>query len=205
MKLYWCPHTRSFSILWLMEEAGLPYERVLVDIHAGEQRKETYLSINPMGKVPALVDGETVVAEQGAICAYVADRYPESGLAPRIDEPSRGRYLEWLFFAGSCIEPAFMEKVSGWEVKPTMSGWGNYDRVVAALERALAQGPWVLGERFSAADIMIGSGVHFGLAFGMLDKKPVFTAYEERLVARPAFQRAHEIDEAGAVERVKAS
>ncbi len=201
MRLYWCPRTRAFSAVWLLEEIGAPYERVLVDIHKGEQQSEAYLAVNPMGKVPALQDGDATVAEQGAICAYLADRFPDAGLAPRPDEPARGRYLEWLFFAGSCIEPAFMEKFSGWEVKPTQAAWGNYARVLAAMERALSSGPYVLGETFSAADIMMGSAVHFGLAFGLLDKTPVFTAYHDRIVARDAFGRAQAIDEEGAKMR----
>lgn len=205
MKLYWCPHTRSFSILWLLEEIGEPYERVLVDIHKGEQREEAYLAVNPMGKVPTLQDREATVAEQGAICVYLADRFPAAGLAPGPDEPARGRYLEWLFFAGNCIEPAFMERYNKWEVQPTQAAWGNYDRVLAALERGLSTGPYILGETFSAADIMIGSGVHFGLAFGLMDERPAFAAYRDRIVSRDAFKRARAIDEEEAAKKEAAA
>lgn len=200
MKLYWCPQTRSFQALWLMEEAGRPYERELVDIRTGAQSRPAYRAINPMGKVPALVDGEATVAETGAICAYVGEAVPEAGLAPPVGDPRRGRYLQWLFFAGSCIEPAFMEKVGGWTVKPSTAGWGNYDRVVAVLEEALRPGGWILGERFSAADVVIGSGLHFGVrAFKLIEPRPVFDAYIDRAVERPAFRRAEAI-EAEAIE-----
>lgn len=194
MKLYWAPRTRSFSALWILEEIGAPYERELIDIRRGDQDKPAYRAINPMGKVPALVDGAAAVAEQGAICAWLADRFPEAGLAPTVADPLRGPYLRWLFFAGNCIEPAYMQKFMGWTTTKSQAGWGNYELVVEVLDRALAQGPWILGERFSAADVMIGSGVHFGLAFGLLERRPAFEAYDARCTARPAFARASAID-----------
>lgn len=196
MKLYWCPHTRSFTALWLLEEAGIAYERELVDIRTGAQDVAEYRAINPMGKVPSLVDDGMAISEQGAICAWVADRFPEAGLAPAIDDPSRGPYLKWLFFAGNCIEPAYMQKVLGFETQKSQAGWGSYELVVDVLEGALKDGPWILGERFSAADVMIGSGVHFGLAFGLLDARPALNAYRDRCVARPGFIRAGEIEKA---------
>jgi glutathione S-transferase len=194
MQLYWAPRTRSFSALWILEEIGAPYERELIDIRRGDQDKPAYRAINPMGKVPALVDGAAVVAEQGAICAWLADRFPETGLAPTVADPLRGPYLRWLFFAGNCIEPAYMQKFMGWTTTKSQAGWGNYELVVEVLDRALAQGPWILGERFSAADVIIGSGVHFGLAYGLLERRPAFDAYDARCTARPAFARASAID-----------
>jgi glutathione S-transferase len=194
MKLYWAPQTRSFTALWVLEEAGAPYEREHVDIRAGAQDAPAYRAINPMRKVPALVDGEMVVAEQGAICAWVADRFPAARLAPAADDPQRGRYLRWLFFAGNCIEPAYMQKFSGWSTEKSRAGWGTYEVVVDALEEALKPGPWILGERFSAADVMIGAGVYFGLGFNILESRPPFEAYNERCAARPAFQRAVAIE-----------
>jgi glutathione S-transferase len=186
--------TRSFSALWILEEIGAPYERELIDIRRGDQDKPAYRNINPMGKVPALVDGAVVVAEQGAICAWLADRFPEVGLAPTVADPLRGLYLRWLFFAGNCIEPAYMQKLMGWTTTKSQAGWGNYELVVEVLDRALARGPWILGERFSAADVMIGSGVHFGLAYELLERRPAFGAYDARCTARPAFARASAID-----------
>lgn len=200
MKLYWAPQTRAFSALWMLEEVGQPYERVLVDIRAGAQDSADYRAINPMGKVPALADGEAVVAEQAAICLYLGDRFPEAGLAPAIDDPRRGRYLQWLFFVGNCVEPAYMQKHLGFEAAKSQAGWGSYDHVVDVLEDALRTGPWVLGDRFTAADVMFGCAVYFGLAFGLLDSRPAFTAHSERCTARPAFQRASEIEKAALAE-----
>lgn len=194
LKVYWAPQTRSFSALWILEEAGVPYEKQLVDIRSGVQDTPAYRAINPMGKVPALQEGEMIVAEQGAICAWVADRFPEAGLAPSTDDPKRGAYLRWLFFAGNCIEPAYMQKFSGWTTTKSRAGWGTYELVVDVLDDALKEGPWILGERFSAADVMIGGGVHFGVEFGILPPRPNFAAYKERCVARPAFQRALAIE-----------
>ncbi|MCC6946603.1 MAG: glutathione S-transferase family protein [Bradyrhizobiaceae bacterium] len=198
LKLYWAPQTRSFSALWVLEEAGVPYEKELVDIRSGVQDTPAYRRINLMGKVPALRDGDMIVAEQGAVCAWVADRFPEAGLAPSIDDPKRGAYLRWLFFAGNCIEPAYMQKFSGWSTVKSRAGWGNYELVVDVLDDAVKEGPWVLGERFSAADVMIGGGVYFGMAFGVLPERPSFAAYRERCVARPAFQRTLAIEQEAA-------
>lgn len=198
MKLYWCPHTRSFSALWMLEELGVPYERRLIDIRKGEQSAPAYRAVNPMGKVPALEDGSAVVAEQGAICAYLADRFPEKGLAPAVGEASRGPYLKWLFFAGNCIEPACMQRLLGFSVARLQAAWGDYELVVDTMEQALADGPWLLGERFSAADVVIGSSVFYGLLVGLLEPRPAFEAYRDRCAARPAFQRAQAIDTDGA-------
>ena len=200
MKLYWCPQTRSFRALWLMEEAGRPYERVLVDIRQGAQNAPEFRAINPMGKVPALVDGEAKVAESAALCAYVAERCPEAGLAPPLGDPGRGRYLHWLFFAAGCIEPAYTQKMTGLAVPggKSTAGWGSFDPVMDVLEAAVQPGPWVLGDRFSAADIMIGSDLHFGLTLlKIVPQRPAITAYVGRCSERPAFKRAMAI-EAGA-------
>lgn len=195
MKLYWAPQTRSFSALWMLEEAGATYARELIDIRSGAQDRPAFRAVNAMGKVPTLIDGDAVVAEQGAICAWVAERFPEAGLAPPVGDPKRGAYLRWLFFAGNCIEPAYMQKFSGWQTDKSRAGWGNYELVVDAMETALKEGPWILGDKFSAADVMIGSGVHFGLSFGILEKRPAFEAYQARCTARPAFQRAGAIEQ----------
>ena len=199
MKLYWCPQTRSFRGLWLMEEAGRPYERVLIDIRKGDQNKPEFRAINPMGKVPALVDGEAKVAESAALCAYVAERCPEAKLAPPVGDPARGRYLHWLFFAAGCIEPAYTQKFTKLALAESTAGWGSFDRVVDVLEQAVQPGPWLLGENFSAADIMVGADLHFGMTLlKIVPPRPAFTAYVGRCSERPAFKRAVAIEAAGA-------
>ena len=194
MKLYWSPRTRSFSALWLMEETGQPYERVLIDLSTGAQKKPDYLAINPMGKVPALQDGDATLAESAAICAYVTERYPEAKLAPPIGDPLRARYLYWLFFAPGCIEPAMVQIATKIEMNSVAAGWGDAQRVFDVLDAALAKGGWILGEHFSAADIVIGSALNFSVRlFKMVPSRPSFDAYMARCVARPAFQRAEKI------------
>jgi glutathione S-transferase len=194
MQLYWSPRSRSFSALWLMEETGQPYERVLTDISTGAQRKPEYLAINPMGKVPALRDGEVTLAEAAAICAYVTERYPDAGLAPPVGSPLRAKYLYWLFFAPGCIEPAMVQIATKIEMNSMAAGWGDAGRVFDVLDAALAKGPWILGEDFSASDIAIGSSLNFAVRlFKMVPQRPSFDAYIARCVARPAFQRAEKL------------
>ena len=191
MKLYWAPRTRSFSTLWLMEETGQPYERVLTDLSKGEHKSPEYLAINTMGKVPALRDGEATLAEAAAICAYVAERYPQAKLAPPLGDPLRARYLYWLFFSPGCIEPAMVQLATKIEMNPTAAGWGDAQLVLDVLDAALSTGPWLLGETFSAADIMVGSGLNFAVRlFKMAPSRPSFDRYLDRCAARPAFQRA---------------
>jgi len=194
MQLYWSPRTRSFTALWLMEETGQPYERVLTDLSAGAQRKAEYLAINPMGKVPALRDGEATLAEAAAICAYVAERYPQAKLAPPVGDPLRAKYLYWLFFGPSCGEPAMMQIATKVEMNPVAAGWGDAQRVFDVLDAALAKGPWILGENFSAADIVIGSGLNFAVRlFKLVPSRASFDRYLDACAARPAFQRAQKI------------
>jgi glutathione S-transferase len=194
MQLYWSPRSRSFSSLWLMEETGQPYERVLTDISTGAQRRTEYLAINPMGKVPALRDGEATLAEAAAIAAYVAERYPEARLAPPLGDPKRAKYLYWLFFGPGCIEPAMVQLATKLEMNPFAAGWGDSQRVIDVLDVALQKGPWILGEPFSAADVVIGSGLNFAVRlFKIIPSRPSFDAYIERCMARPAFQRAEKI------------
>jgi glutathione S-transferase len=191
MKLYWSPRSRSFSALWLMEEIGQPYERVLIDISNGAQKQPDYLAINPMGKVPALSDGEATLAEAAAICAYVAERYPQARLAPPLGDPLRAKYLYWLFFAPSCVEPAMVQLATKVDMSPIAAGWGDAQRVFDVLDAALVKGPWILGPTFSAADIAIGSGLNFAVRlFKMAPSRPPFEGYLDRCASRPAFQRA---------------
>jgi len=194
MKLYWAPRSRSFTALWLMEETGQPYERVLTDITTGAQKAPEYLAINPMGKVPALADGDATLAEAAAICAYVAERYPEAKLAPPLGDPRRAKYLYWLFFSPGCIEPSIVQLATKIEMNPVAAGWGEAQRVFDVLDAALSKGPWLLGDSFSAADVMIGSGLHYAVRlFKMVPSRPSFDAYLARCAARPAFQRAEKL------------
>jgi glutathione S-transferase len=193
MKLYWSPRSRSFTALWLMEETGVAYERVLTDISTGAQRTLEFLAVNPMGKVPALQDGDATMAEAAAICAYVAERYPEAKLAPPLGDSHRAKYLYWLFFAPGCIEPAIAQIATKMELNPVAAGWGDAQRVFDVLEAALDEGPWILGAQFSAADIAIGSGLNFAVRnFKMVPTRPAFERYLDRCSARPAFLRAME-------------
>lgn len=191
MKLYWAPRTRSFTALWMMEEAGQPYERILIDMSVNAQKSADYLAINPMGKVPALKDGEATMAEAAAICAYVAERYPQAKLAPPLGDPRRAKYLYWLFYAPTCIEPAIMQLYTKMQVPSMMAGWGEATQVFDVLDAAAEKGPWILGEEFSAADVAICSGLNFAIKiFKMVPTRPSFDRYIERCSARPAFQRA---------------
>ena len=197
MKLYHCPNTRAFTSLWMLEEVGEPYELVRVDIRAPGHPTETYRRINPMGKVAGFADGECAMGETAAILLYVADKFPRTGLAPAPSDPRRGRFLQWLMFSPTTLEPAMAEKMRGTTPNSFSSGWGDYDRAMAALEAALAPGPWLFGEPFTAADLYLGSSLGFGLQFGMIDKRPAFVRFAERASARPAFQRARAIEQRG--------
>ncbi len=195
MKLYWAPRTRSLRALWALEESGRPYERVRLDLGEGEQKSTEFRAINPMMKVPALTDGPLAMAESGAICAYVAEACPEARLAPPVGDAARGRYLQWLFFSPGCIEQAFLVKFTKGEVRPEQAGFGDFDRMLGVLETAVAPGPWLLGGQFTAADVMIGTDLHFGIdVFGLFPSRPALRAYVDRCLARPALQRAKAIE-----------
>lgn len=202
MKLYWAPHSRAFLGMWVLEEAGVPYERVRLDLRAGEQGGPDYRAINPMMKVPALVDGGEIITESGAICAYVADRAPAAGLAPPVGDARWGRYLSWLFFAGNCIEPAYAQKAFGLEGPSSSLAWGSFERVIDVLDEALqAGGPWILGERFTAADVMLAGCLQYGVdLFKIVESRPSFRAYIDRATARPAYMRTDAADAAAAAQ-----
>jgi len=193
IRLYFSVATRSFVPLWLLEELGTPYEIVDTDIRAGKHKAPDYLKINPMGKVPALEDDGAVVSEAPAICLYLADRYGYRVLAPKIDDPRRGPYLKWCVFATAVFEPATYLPPS--TAKDSQSiGWGNRDTALDMLEAALTPGPWLLGDQFSAADIVLGGLFAIAYFNKRVDQRPVFAAYNARVNARPAFQRAAEIN-----------
>ncbi|WP_428262859.1 glutathione S-transferase family protein [Haliangium sp.] len=199
--LYHHPFSRAATVLWMLEELGRPYELRYVDLQAGEQRKPEFLALNPMGKLPVLTDGDTVVTETAAIGLYLADRYALGRLAPQLDDPARATYLRWSLYAPSVIEPGAMAKASGWEFRPQQAGWGDFETMMDAIERAIGAGPWVLGEQFSMADVIFGGTVSYLLRFKLLDPRPVLTEYAERLTSRPAAQAATAKNEAIMNER----
>ncbi|NLE87639.1 MAG: glutathione S-transferase family protein [Myxococcales bacterium] len=188
--LYHHPFSRAAGTVWMLEEVGVDYQLQFVDILAGQQKSPEILALNPMGKLPILVDGDALVTESCAIGLYLADRYAPGRLAPRLDDPARGTYLRWSCFSPSVIEPGVMAKKENWTFGEGAAGWGSYDAMIQAMEAALAKGPFLLGDTFSMADVIFGGTVRYLVTFGLLEARPSFTAYVERLVARPAFQRA---------------
>ncbi len=191
--LYHMPQTRGGTTMWMNEELGAPCDISLVNLKAGDQKKPDYLAINPMGKVPALTHDGAVVTEAAAICAYLADAFPQAGLAPAASDPKRGVYYRWMFFAPSCIEPAMMDIFNKRKNEnPASIGYGNADQVIETAKTALANGPYILGDVFSAADVVFGSTLNFAMMFGTFEKQEPFVSYVDRLMARPAAKRASE-------------
>ena len=196
--LYTNPMSRGRIARWMLEEIGQPYRTVVLD-YGTTMKAPEYLAINPMGKVPAITHKGVPVTETAAICAYLADAFPQAGLAPAPDDTARGTYLRWMFFAAGPLEAAVTAKSLGLLApaeKAGMAGYGSFEAVVDALESAVEAGPFILGERFSAADVYLGSQVGWGLQFKTLDPRPAFAAYAERIMARPAAQRARALDDA---------
>jgi glutathione S-transferase len=190
LTLYHNPQSRSTVAHYMLHELGVPFEIVPIDLAKKHHKTPEFLKINPMGKIPVLRDGDTIVTENPAILTYLADKYPKAGLAPAIDSPDRGAYLRWLFFYGSCFEPAMMDLALKRETPPQTGGWGKPADVLDTLSAALKPGPWLLGERFSAADVMMGSGVAYMLAFKILPERPEYVDYVARIEARPARKAA---------------
>lgn len=188
--LYHHPFSRAANVIWMLEEVGIPYELRHVDILKGGQKAPEILALNPMGKLPILTDGDTVVTESAAIALYLGDRYSYGTLAPRVDDPARGTYLRWSFFAPSVIEPGAMAKMANWTFKDGQAGWGSYDAMLAAMESAVEGRDFVLGDTFSMADVVFGGTLRYMLAFKMLEPRPSLQAYADRLAARPALQRS---------------
>ena len=191
---YTNPQSRGRIIRWMLEEVGQPYE---TEVIAYDQLKsERFLAVNPMGKVPAIRHRGHVVTECAAICAYLADVFPKTGLGPRDEE--RADYYRWLFYAAGPVEAAVTNRAAGWEVateKERMFGYGNTDRVIAVLDELFSLRDYVCGDRFTAADVYVGSQIMFPLQFGMLPERDSFIRYRDRLQARDAYKRATEIDE----------
>ena len=184
------PFSRAAGVVWMLEELGVDYELRFVDIMKGGQKAPDVVALNPMGKLPTLVDGDVVVTESAAIGLYLADRYSLGKLAPKTDDPARATYLRWSLFAPSVIEPGCLAKLQGWTFKASQAGWGDHAEMLRTMESALAGREFLLGDRFSMADVIFGGTVRFMLRFKMLEPRPLFTAYAARLDARPALQRA---------------
>jgi glutathione S-transferase len=195
---YTHPMSRGRIVRWMLEEVGAPYRTELLD-YGTSMKSPAYLAINPMGKVPAIRHGRTVVTEGAAICAYLADAFPEAGLARPPTDPARGPYYRWLFFAAGPVEAAITVRGLGVEPPPERSvglGWGDFDTMVDALETAVSASDYIAGDRFSAADVYVGSQIGWGLQFKTLPHRPAFEAYWRRISQRPAHVRAREIDDA---------
>lgn len=193
---YTNPMSRGQIARWMLEEVGAPYEQVLLD-YGTTMKAPEYLAINPMGKVPAIVHRGKVVTEAAAICAYLADAFPQANLAALAEE--RADYYRWMFFSAGPVEAAVTNNAMKWESSPKnamMLGYGDYDTAMDGLEAAIADKQWVCGDRFTAADVYVGSQIDWGLQFGTIPTRPSFAAYAERLKARPAYQRAKDIDNA---------
>ena len=196
MKLFWSPQTRSTRALWILEEAGVDYERELVDIQDPKRENTAeFLEASPMGKVPALVDGDVSMSESAAICLYVADRYAPGTLAPAVDDARRGKFLYWLIYTPAVIEPSMSEKFNGVDTNRYRWGWGDFDLMIETLEGGIDGKNWILGDTFTAADVMLGSSVVFMRMFDMLPASEALEAYAERCLARPAYRRALELNE----------
>ena len=194
---YTHPQSRGRIVRWMLEEIGQPYHTELVD-YATTMKAPNYLAINPMGKVPSLRHGDTIVTEGAAICAYLADAFPEAGLAPPPGDRLRGPYYRWLFFAAGPVEAAASNKALGFVVpegRERMMGYGTYADVMNALDGAVSQGDYIVGNRFTAADVYVGSHIGFGLQFGTIETRPAFERYWSRISARPAALRAKKIDD----------
>ncbi|PFH11577.1 glutathione S-transferase [Collimonas sp. PA-H2] len=190
-----CPNTRSKGTRILLEELGADYELHALNMKAGEQRSAAYLAINPMGKVPAIKHGEALITEQGAVFLYLADLYMDKGLAPALDDPLRGPYLRWMVYYGSCFEPAVVDRA---QKNPPASlstcPYGDFDTMLKTVTDQLQQGPYMLGEKFSAADILWGTALTWTTGFQIVPMSPVIQAYIDRINARPAVQRVAALD-----------
>ena len=202
---YHAPQTRSSGTLVLLEELGADFKLEVLDMKAGQQRRPAYLAVNPMGKVPAILDGDALITEQGAIFIFLADRFPEKGLAPAVGDPLRGPYLRWLVFYGSSFEPAVSDRAHKREPgSPSMLPYGDYDTMMRTVSDQLKRGPYLLGERFSAADVLWGGALAWTVMFGIVENTPEIDAYVKRITARPAYVKSAARDAELVAARAKA-
>src|SRR3982750_4375995 len=195
VRLFHSPQSRSAGTLVLLKELGADYELHVLNLKKGDQRAAAYLAVNPMGKVPAIVHEGALVTEQGAVYTYLADLYPEAGITPAIGDRLRGPYLRWLFFYGSSFEPALIDRSMKREpAPPSASPYGDYDTMLKTLTDQLAKGPFLLGDRFTAADVLWGTALRWTTMFKLVPESPGIGGYIARVTARPAFERAARID-----------
>jgi glutathione S-transferase len=196
--LYHAAPSRSSIVRWMLEEVGEPYDIHLLKLSEGDQHKPEYLAVNPQGKVPALQHKGVIFTEVAAICAYLADEFPKARLAVPIGDPRRGVYFQWLFFGPSCIEPAMTDRAFPRKEPPRAQaiGYRDLDTLMDLVAQALKRGPYLLGDQFTAADVVIGSTLRWGMLFKLIPDRPGFADYVARLSARPAMQRATEMDQA---------
>lgn len=192
LMLYHAVPSRSATVRWMLEEVGEPYDLQLLNLSENDQRKAEYLEINPQGKVPALKHKGTVVTEVSAICAYLADEFPKPKLSIPIGDPRRGAYLSWLFFGPSCLEPAVSDRAFPRKDPPRAAaiGYRDIDALADIVAKAVAKGPYLMGDQFTAADVVIGSGIRWGTMFNLIPDRPEFKPYVDRISSRPASQRA---------------
>jgi len=191
MKLYWAPQTRSTRAFWMLEELGIDYTAEPVDIKSPERvDSEAFRAASPMGKVPAIVDGELAMSESAAICLYLADRYSPGTLAPALDDPARGKFLYWMLYTPAVVEPAMSEKFNKVTPSKGRSGWGDFESMIEVFDGALSGNQWIMGDRFTAADVMLGSSAIFLRMFDMLPDTRNLDSYADRCMARPAYVSA---------------
>ena len=196
LTLYHAAPSRSSVTLWMLEELGHPYDLKLINLQAGENLKPDYLAINPMGKVPALKHGDTIITELAAICTYLADEFPDAKLNVPVGTPRRGVYLKWLFFGPGCLEPAVIDRAAPRKegARRAMLGYGDFDTTMNVMAKAVEKGPWLMGGQFTAADVVIGANIRWGMTFKMIPERKEFIDYAARIAARPAAQRAEAKD-----------
>lgn len=197
LTLFYNPMSRARIAHWMLEEVGVPYTIQLIRFDQGEHKRPEFLALNPMGKLPTIKHGATVVTEAAAICAYLADAFPAADLAPPVGSPERGTYYRWLFFGAGCVEPAVVDRMlqRPEPERPGSNGYGSYADTLNALEKAVTPGPYILGNRFSAADVYIGSQIGWGMMTKALEARPAFQKYLAGFMDRTAYKRAATKDE----------
>lgn len=195
LTLYHAPQSRAIIAQWMLEELGVPYEMQLLNLKKNEHKQPDYLAVNPLGKVPAIVHDGVAVTEAAAICTYLADAFPDKNLAIPVGDRRRGPYLKWLFFGPSCLEPAVIDRVfKRPPVNPMSAGWGDLDQMLDLVAKAVAPGPYLFGNQFTAADIVIGSQLQWGTMIKAIPERADLGVYIKTLMARPALQRVYAKD-----------